>query len=117
MDVIDVGKTYLIREYFSNKKCTYFEITGQKDGSLEQQLENFIKIFSKIFANDLPIRTPLNWKNAFELLTKEIEKISKSQNIVIFLMSCLGLQLKDQENSKRQKRKAHSQEKDWKRFS
>ncbi|MBM3208491.1 MAG: ATP-binding protein [Chlamydiae bacterium] len=79
-----VGKTYLIREYFSNKKCIYFEITGQKDGSLKQQLENFIKIFSKIFANDLPLRTPLNWKNAFELLTKEIEKISKSQNIIIF---------------------------------
>ena len=25
-----IGKTYLIREYFSKKKCIYFEITGQK---------------------------------------------------------------------------------------
>ena len=41
-----VGKTHLIREYFSKKRCIYFEITGQKDGSLEEQLENFIKIFS-----------------------------------------------------------------------
>lgn len=27
-----VGKTHLIREYFADKKCTYFEMTGQKDG-------------------------------------------------------------------------------------
>lgn len=79
-----VGKTYLIREYFSQKQCLYFEITGQKDGSLEEQLENFIKILSKTFFNDLPIRTPSTWKDAFELLTKEIEKISKSRNIVLF---------------------------------
>src|SRR3990167_6124886 len=79
-----VGKTYLIREYFSSKKCVYFEITGQKDGSLKQQLENFIKIFSSVFANELQLCIPSNWKDAFELLTKEIERISKSQNIVIF---------------------------------
>jgi len=79
-----VGKTYLIREYFSKKQCVYFEIIGQKDGSLEEQLENFIKIFSKTFFNDLPLRTPLGWKEAFELLTTEIEKVSKSQNIVLF---------------------------------
>ena len=79
-----VGKTYLIREYFSRKRCIYFEITGQKDGNLEDQLENFINIFSKTFANGLPLKTPKNWKAAFELLTTELEKISKSQNVVIF---------------------------------
>jgi hypothetical protein len=79
-----VGKTYLIREYFSKKRCIYFEITGQKDGKLKEQLENFINIFSKVFLNDLPLRTPSSWKNAFEILTKEIEKIPKSQNIVFF---------------------------------
>lgn len=30
-----VGKTHLIREYFTSKQCTYFEMTEQKDGSLE----------------------------------------------------------------------------------
>ena len=32
----------------------------------------------------MSLRTPSNWKEAFELLTKEIERVSKSQHIVIF---------------------------------
>ena len=79
-----VGKTYLIREYFLKKQCLYFEITGQKDGSPQEQRENFIKILSKTFFNDLPLRTPSSWKAAFELLTKEIDKIPKSQHVVLF---------------------------------
>ncbi|HUD01238.1 MAG TPA: ATP-binding protein [Rhabdochlamydiaceae bacterium] len=77
-----VGKTYLIREYFSNKKSAYLEITGQKDGNLKDQLENFIRIFSTLFFNDLPLRPPATWKEAFELLTKEIDK--SSQPVVLF---------------------------------
>ncbi len=79
-----VGKTHLIREYFSGKKCIFFEMTGQKDGSLKDQLENFSKIISKTFFDDLPLRPPSSWKEGFELLTQEIEKLSKSKNIVIF---------------------------------
>src|SRR5260221_14757206 len=78
-----VGKTHLIREYFSKKKCTYFEITGQKDGNLQDQLENFIKIFSQTFHNGLTLQTPTNWKRAFELLTQEIEK--QPHKVVVFL--------------------------------
>lgn len=79
-----VGKTHLIREYFSDKDCIYFEMTGQKDGHLKDQIDNFIRIFSKVFFDDLPLRSPNNWKGCLELLTKEIEKYSKSKNIVIF---------------------------------
>ncbi len=80
-----VGKTHLIREYFSQKQCVYFEITGQKDGHLQDQLENFTQILSKTFFNNIPLRSPSSWKEAFELLTKEIEKSPKSQHTVIFL--------------------------------
>lgn len=79
-----VGKTHLIREYFSDKKCVYFEATGQKDGGMGVQLENFIKIFSKTFYDNIPLLTPPSWKDAFELLTKEIDKLPKSRKIVIF---------------------------------
>ncbi|MBM3197812.1 MAG: ATP-binding protein [Chlamydiae bacterium] len=79
-----VGKTYLIREYFSKKKCVYFEVTGQKDGSLQQQLENFIHVFSQTFTRNLPLRTPVSWKEAFDLLTQEIENLSKSRAVVLF---------------------------------
>ena len=37
-----------------------------------------------MFCGSLPLQTPSSWKEAFELLTKELEKIPKSQSIVIF---------------------------------
>ena len=77
-----VGKTHLIREYFSKKKAIYFEMTGQKDGSLKEQLENFVKIFSALFFENLPLRCPSTWKKAFEMLTEEIEK--SSQPTILF---------------------------------
>ncbi len=79
-----VGKTYMIREYFSKKNCVYFEITGQKDGNMKEQLENFIQIFSKTFFDEAPLKTPTKWKKAFELLTKQIDQIPLSQHIILF---------------------------------
>lgn len=79
-----VGKTHLIREFFSEKEGTYFEITGEKDGGLRAQLENFVEIFSKTFFGGVELRNPKSWKKAFALLTQEIEKAPKSRKFVIF---------------------------------
>lgn len=46
-----VGKTHLIRELFGKKKH-YIEITGTKDGSLGNQLQNFIDGFADCFASN-----------------------------------------------------------------
>ncbi len=78
-----VGKTHLIREFFSSKG-TYFELTGQKDGSLHDQLDNFIKAFSQTFFQAIPLRTPSSWKEAFELVTAQINNIPKTQKLTIF---------------------------------
>lgn len=78
-----VGKTHLIREFFSSKGI-YFELTGQKDGSLHDQLENFIKAFSQTFYQGAPLRTPTNWKEAFELVTTQINNLLKTQKLTIF---------------------------------
>lgn len=79
-----VGKTHLIREYFSEREqVTYFEISGEKDGGLKDQLENFINVFSKTFFNGIALRRPESWKEAFALLTDQIEK-NKSKKIIIF---------------------------------
>ena len=78
-----VGKTFLIREFFS-KKGLYFELTGFKDGSMSEQLENFASSFGKLFFPDLPIKTPKTWKEAFNLLIAAIKKESKSKKIVLF---------------------------------
>lgn len=79
-----VGKTYLIQQYFS-KKGPYMECTGLKDGSLADQLENFIKSFSIAFYPGLPLQRPKSWRAAFELLTTEIKKTPKHKKIIVFL--------------------------------
>ena len=78
-----VGKTYLIREYFSYNKGIYIEITGIKDGSLRMQLDNFAEKISKIFFKDVPLRAFLNWNDAFEILTQKIEA-EKNKKVTLF---------------------------------
>lgn len=79
-----VGKTHLVREFFTNKG-TYFEITGQKDGTLKEQLENFISAFSTKFHPGISLRPPTNWKEAFHLLNKEISKTDRTKKFILFL--------------------------------
>lgn len=79
-----VGKTHLIREYFSNKGV-YFELTGQKDGKLQDQLENFITKFSEQFYPGLLLKTPKNWKDALKLLNDQINKVDESKKFILFL--------------------------------
>ncbi len=79
-----VGKTFLIREYFSNKGI-YLEASGAKDKPLKKQLENFMKVLSSTFFKGVPLSTPKNWDDAFDILTKELIAAPKSKKIIIFL--------------------------------
>jgi AAA+ ATPase superfamily predicted ATPase len=79
-----VGKTFLIREYFINKG-TYFELVGLKDGNMQDQLLNFAESFAKTFYPNLKIQTPKSWREAFELLTQELNKLASHKKITIFL--------------------------------
>ena len=44
-----VGKPILIKRYFSNKSCYYFQITGIKDGTMKEQLHAFTRTVEKTF--------------------------------------------------------------------
>ena len=79
-----VGKTFLVREFFS-KKGLYFELTGLKDGPMTAQLENFIKALSKTFYPELSLKVPKNWREAFDLLASAIDALPKSKKITLFL--------------------------------
>lgn len=79
-----VGKTFLVKHYFQNKKCVYFHITGIKKGKLNVQLDRFNKIFTEVFYPDLSIKTPPTWMEAFDELTKAINKVPKSMKVVLF---------------------------------
>lgn len=76
-----VGKTFLIREFFKNQGI-YFELTGIKDGTLEEQLLIFKEGFQKTFYPNIPVETPKSWREAFLLLTREIERQTQKKMIV-----------------------------------
>jgi uncharacterized protein len=79
-----VGKTYLVNEYFHHKGF-FFDVTGIKQTSLHDQLENFITKFSEKFYPGMQITVPKSWRDAFSLLTNELKKISTKKKVIVFL--------------------------------
>ena len=79
-----VGKTFLIREFFEGKGL-FFELVGQKDVGLRQNLENCCQSIQEAFQPKLPLKQPNSWKKAFYLITKLIESQAKNRKIFIFL--------------------------------
>lgn len=80
-----IGKTYLIRQCFKSKPCYYFQITGIKDGSLQEQLYEFTRAVEKtFFENGTSLKEPDSWMRAFEILTNAIEKYSVKKKVVLF---------------------------------
>src|SRR3990167_213527 len=68
-----VGKTFLVREFFSSRG-RYFEVAGKKDTTIREQLQNFIEAFSKSFYPSFALQPPKSWRDAFSMLTQEVEK-------------------------------------------
>lgn len=79
-----VGKTYLIKNFFQTKKCIYFQMTGIYKGSLDKQLSRFSKEIGDAFYNGASIKTPDNWMDALEELTRAVRQVPKNKKIVIF---------------------------------
>lgn len=78
-----VGKTYLVREFFKNKKCVFFHATGLQHGTFKEQLNKFSTSLSETFFEGETLKQPNNWGEAFKTLQKQV---SKSKNkVVIFL--------------------------------
>ncbi|MBP6986302.1 MAG: AAA family ATPase [Alphaproteobacteria bacterium] len=80
-----VGKTYLIRNYFSEANCVFFHITGIQDGSLAEQLEQFVKQIGDTFYNGATLAPCKRWLDAFDELTKAIQKLPNNKKVVLFL--------------------------------
>jgi uncharacterized protein len=75
-----VGKTYLIKSYFNS--FMGFELSGQKEGDLQEQLINFARQFTTFFKQK--ITTPTSWQDAFYLLQKAIIRKRTTKKIVLF---------------------------------
>ena len=80
-----VGKTYLVKKTFSEKKGTlFFPATGIMDGLITEQLEAFINSVGDVFLYPgARLETPTNWQEAFKTLNDNINA-SKAKKIVLF---------------------------------
>lgn len=80
-----VGKTYLIKTFFKQKECVFFHITGTRDATMNEQVNDFTRELESVFFNsEFEIQDPKNWKSAFELLTKTMRHQKKTRKIVLF---------------------------------
>lgn len=80
-----VGKTYLIKNTLAENKIESIEVTGLKDGTLQDQIAVFIRAFEKTFKPLYPIALPDSWIDAFQILTKAIDQLPKEKPFAIFL--------------------------------
>jgi uncharacterized protein len=80
-----VGKTFLIREYFSQKDCLFLHATGVQQGSMQTQLTHFAGVLAKSFTQGIEIQPPTSWEHAFKILDQFIAHQQPSSKVVIFL--------------------------------
>ena len=78
-----VGKTFLIRKYFSKKLC--FEISAFKNGSTAEQLLHFSNTIAQNGYLPATINPPNTWMQAFDLLGFYINTLKKQKKKVIFI--------------------------------
>lgn len=80
-----IGKTFLIKKFFEDKKGTFFHLTGMQSGSMKEQLLNFVNVIQQTFKLSKPITTPTSWLAAFHLLFQSIKRLPPKAKTVIFL--------------------------------
>lgn len=82
-----VGKTYLIRNFFENKKCVFFQISGIHQATLHNQLKEFKKEIERTFFKEnegILLKEPETWMEALGMLTDAIRVMGMRKRIVIF---------------------------------
>ena len=80
-----VGKTYLIRQFFTKEKKTIFlNVTGSKEGTLKEQIGHFIGQIGEVFFGGVRPQAGTNWDETFKILTDAIKNVPKQKKIVLF---------------------------------
>ncbi len=81
-----VGKTFLIRSYFSEKEdVIFFNSTGMKDGRRAEQLANFLEEVGDTFIyKGARLEVGKNWRDVFRVLTDNIRAAAPKKKIVLF---------------------------------
>lgn len=80
-----VGKTFLIKSYFSKKASLFFYVTGINEGLLFEQIRLFTQEISRCFYGGAELKEKNSWLETFEFLNQTINKFLKTnQKIVLF---------------------------------
>ncbi|OGT32063.1 MAG: hypothetical protein A3E87_10990 [Gammaproteobacteria bacterium RIFCSPHIGHO2_12_FULL_35_23] len=81
-----VGKTFLIRSFFSERKdIVFFNSTGMKDGSMLEQIANFTEEMGDAFLyKGAKFEVGKNWRGTFKTLTENIRASSKKKIVLFF---------------------------------
>ncbi|MEO0044664.1 MAG: hypothetical protein RL329_4113 [Bacteroidota bacterium] len=79
-----VGKTFLIRQYL--KKNLVFDLSGTKDGSKKQQIQNFFSEYLSRTKGQLSTQLPTSWQAAFHDLAIYLAQLADTATKqVVFL--------------------------------
>ncbi len=79
-----VGKTFLVRQHL--KKHLVFELSGAKDESKKQQIENFFGEYLKQTGGKRETQMPDSWHKAFSYLEKYLSNLPKRKSkYVVFI--------------------------------
>ena len=79
-----VGKTYLVKTFFQDKNCIFFQVIGSNSDSLTIQINRFVNEISNVFYSGTDLKQPDTWEDAFLLLTKSLNLVPKNKKIVLF---------------------------------
>jgi len=82
-----VGKTFLVRKFFENKKCPFFQTTGIHNAPLSLQLKEFKNEIERTFygkKGGISLKDPETWMEALEMLTNSIRLFGGIKRIIIF---------------------------------
>ena len=81
-----VGKTFLIRNFFSSGKNQIFlNVTGMQSGSMHEQIQNFTEsVAEALFHKKVNLQAEDDWHNAFKRLTDNLLETPKNIKIVLF---------------------------------
>ena len=78
-----VGKTYLVRTFFSDSIS--FELNGILNATLQQQLQNFDIALNRSFKTRSKKTATTNWLQAFEHLSQELDKLRTRKKLIVFI--------------------------------
>lgn len=80
-----IGKTFLIKQTFTDRECIFFNVTGIQNSDKETQIKLFTKEIGKVFYQGAEIKERDNWIDTFDTLSDAIEKnASEDKKVVLF---------------------------------